>query len=293
MEIISKRIIRINICLFVILFSPAAGLFLSTPAFSQTPLLLGVHPFLPVAVIEQKFTPLVNYLIRKVGRPIVLRVGSSFAEHIDAIGRDQLDIAYISPVAYVEMVEKYGRKPLLACLENEGSPFFTGIIFVRSEIKTESLADLPTGDLAFVDSHSTMGYLLPRIMILNAKPMLITGHHYQFLRTHENVVLGVLSGDFVAGAVKNAIYQKFKNRGLKALAVTPPVAEHLLLTRSNLDQELIESLRAALLSLKSLPAEKAVLTTLKPSLTGFSPVKDADYDSLRKLITASKTRGGK
>ena len=291
-DIFSHKCIRNIVCILLISLFFAAGLFSAAPAFSQKPLLLGVHPFLPFKAIEQKFTPLAEYLSRKIGHPVILRVGSSYQEHLDAIGRDQLDIAYIGPAAYVEMVAKYGQKSLLACQETEGSTFFTGIIVTRSEQKAKSLAELPIGEFAFVDSHSTMGYLIPRIMLLHDNPGFITGHYYQFLKTHENVALGVLAGDFIAGAVKEAVYQKFKKRGLKALAVTPPIAEHLLVARSDLNHGLLKALRSALLDLKNIPAEVSILTSLKPSLTGFSAVRDQDYNSLRLLLAEPGTGGG-
>ncbi|MBN2808774.1 MAG: phosphate/phosphite/phosphonate ABC transporter substrate-binding protein [Deltaproteobacteria bacterium] len=290
--ILTVKSINFFVCLTLLCCLTLGSIVKVSPVRAQEPLLFGVHPFLPFKSIEKKFTPLVDYLSRKLGRPVVLRVGSSYQEHIDAIGRDQLDIAYIGPAEYVAMVAKHGRKPLLACQETNGSPFFRGVIVARSELEAKTLAELPLGEFAFVVTNSTMGYLVPRIMLLQENPKFITGYYYQFLKTHENVALGVLSGDFIAGAVKEVVYQKFKERGLKALALTPPIAEHVLVSRSTLDQKLITALRADLLALKGSPAGKAVLTSIKPSLTGFCPVKDEDYDSLRKLLAESEPEAG-
>ena len=135
---------------FIVIF--LLSLTISRPSWSLEPLKLGVHPFLSYMELEKKFAPLAAYLSQEIGRPVVVRVGSSYQEHIDAIGRDQLDIAYLGPVGYVLLVNKYGSKPLIVCQETNGSPFFKGIIFVRNDHSATSLADLGAGEFAFVIS---------------------------------------------------------------------------------------------------------------------------------------------
>ena len=260
------------------------GLAVSTATFGQEPLVLGVHPYLPYETIEEKFAPLAAYISEKIGRPVVVRVGGSYQDHIAAIGRDQLDIAYIGPAEYVSLVKKYGPKPLIVCQETDGLPFFRGIIIVRNDSPAASLADLGEGNFAFVDKHSTMGYLVPLAMLQQENPLLITTERYQFLKTHEDVVLAVLAGDFAAGAVKEAVYHKFKAKGLKALVVTPVIAEHLFVARSTLAAATVNQLRSVLLNLETTPEGHDVLQSIKLSLTGFAPVSDDDYNSLRQLF---------
>ena len=253
-------------------------------SFAQKPLLLGVHPFLPYEKIEEKFAPLAAYLSNELDRPVVVRVGGSYQDHIDSIGRDQLDIAYIGPAPYISMVKKYGPKPLIVCLETDGSPFFKGIIIVRNNHPATNLADLGEGKFAFVDRHSTMGYLIPRAMLEQENPPIITKQQYRFLKTHNNVALSVLTGDFEAGAVKEAVYQQFRSAGLRALAATPAIAEHLFVARSTLADSTVNQLRSAMLKLNQDQTKQNVLKSIKTSLTGFSLVKDDDYNSLRKIL---------
>ncbi|MCD6532801.1 MAG: phosphate/phosphite/phosphonate ABC transporter substrate-binding protein [Deltaproteobacteria bacterium] len=267
---------------FIVVFFLA--LTINNPSFAQEPLLLGVHPFLPYTKIEEKFAPLAAYLSNELNHPVVVRVGCSYQDHIDSIGRDQLDIAYIGPAPYIAMVKKYGPKPLIVCQVTNGSPFFKGIIIVRNDYPACSLADLGKNEFAFVDRHSTMGYLIPRAMLEQENPPIITKQQYRFLKTHNNVALGVLAGDFEAGAVKEAVYQRFRSAGLKALAATPAIAEHLFVVRSTLAESTINQLRTAMLKLNQDQTKQNVLKSIKTSITGFSLVKDDDYNSLRKIL---------
>ncbi len=273
--------------IFVTLLALSSG----KSSWSQEPLKLGVHPYLSYIEIETKFAPLVAYLSAEIGRPIVVRVGSSYQEHIDAIGRDQLDFAYIGPAVYVSMVDKYGSKPLIVCQDTNGSPSFKGIIIVRDDNPATGLADLGEGEFAFVDPHSTMGYLIPMTMLQHENPLIIANQHYQFLKTHKNVALGVLSGDFEAGAVKEEIYHKFKPQGLKILAATPAIAEHLFIASNKLSNDLVKQIRMAMLKLNKTQINHNVLKSIKTSITGFSLVEDDAYNSLRMILGKVQKRG--
>ena len=273
---------------FILIF--LLSLTISRPSWSREPLKLGVHPFLPYMELEKKFAPLAAYLSQEIGQPVVVRVGSSYQEHIDAIGRDQLDIAYLGPVPYVLLVKKYGTKQLIVCQETDDIPFFKGIIVVRNDHSATSLADLGKGEFAFVDPHSTMGYIVPKAMLEQENPLLIANQRYQFLKTHRNVALGVLAGDFEAGAVKEAVYQKFRPRGLKMLAATPTIAEHLFVAGNRLAASTVNQLRVAMLKLNRNQTGHDVFKSIKTSITGFSLVKDDAYNSLRTILNHKLSR---
>ena len=111
-------------------------LLLSGISFAGEPLVFSVHPYLPSAELFKRFLPLLDYLNTETGQTITLNISSTYEEHIEAIGSGQSNIAYMGPASYVELVNRYGRKPLLARLEVNGSPTFRGVIIVRKEDKS-------------------------------------------------------------------------------------------------------------------------------------------------------------
>lgn len=247
---------------------------------SQQQLTLLIHPFLPPPEIFKKFTPLAEYLSKETGKKIDIKIPPSYQAHIDAVGKDQMDLAYMGPVAYVEMRQLYGKKPLLACQEVNGKPFLHGMIIVRSDSPIKTLAELPGKRFAFVDRESTMGYVLPRFMLHEAGVRVSQLAQGDFLKSHTNVALGVLNGFYEAGAIKDETYDSYQKRGLKILAKSPPIQEHILVASPQLPEPQLAALGQALHALKS----KEVLTAIQSNLTGFVPVKDADYDSLRQVM---------
>jgi phosphonate transport system substrate-binding protein len=107
---------------------------------------------------------------------------------------------------------------------------------------------------------------------------------HEFLNKHENVALGVLSGDFDAGAVKEETFQHYEQRGLKLLATTPPISEHVMTAGGRVPEKTAAALQRALFRLKDTVEGRALLNGVKEHTTGFTPAADADYGGLRRIL---------
>jgi phosphonate transport system substrate-binding protein len=186
----------------------------------------------------------------------------------------------MGPASYVKTFHTYGEKTLLARLEVNGKPFYRGMIVIRQDSPIKSLDGLKGKTFAFGDPNSTMSHLVPTYMLLEESISVNSLKSSAFLGSHNNVALGVLGGYYDAGGVKEGVYFKYKDRGLKLLAQSPPVSEHLFVARKDLPQETIETLRQAMFQLK----DKTVLESIKGSVTGLVPVKIEDYDYLFSVM---------
>jgi len=257
---------------------------------AQPPLLLGVHPYLPVAEIQQRFTPLADYLGKKLGQPVQVRVGRDFEQHIDAVGLDQVDIAFIGPYAYVKMTARHGAKPLLARIEVKGKPFLSGYIVTRADSPLRNLTELRGKRFAFGDLDST-GTIVGRYVLQQAGVRLKDLGAYQYLAGHTDIALGVLNGDFDAGTIRSEVYDEQAARGLRALAPWPEVSEHLFVARAGLPAGQVKLLRQALLQLKDSPQGAAILQAIHISMTAMVPVADTSYDNMRKMWRVLDRKG--
>jgi phosphonate transport system substrate-binding protein len=247
-------------------------------------LILAVHPYLPAVVIIDRYTPLVRYLESETGQKIEIRIGKDYKEHTDHIGNDLVDIAFMGPASYVKMVNQYGKKPILARLEINGAPVFHGNIIVRDDSPIQTMDDLIGKSFAFGDPSSTMSYLVPLYMLNKSGIALHQLKFHEFLGSHNNVALGVLSGDYEAGAVKSEVFLKHKVRGLRSLKSTPELSEHLFITNSTMPPELVTNLQQAMYKLAGLPQGKRILNSIKKHTTGFVPASNSDYDNLREIL---------
>ena len=243
-------------------------------------LTLWVHPYLPATELISKFSPLATYLSKKSGRSVEVKVSKSYQSHIKRVGEGQMDLAYMGPASYVKMTHAYGKKTVLACLEINGSPFFHGMIIALENSAIKTLQDLQGKRFAFGDPNSTMSHLVPRYMLWQAGIDVENLNKFEFLGSHNNVALSVLGGYYDAGGVKESVFYKYQKRGLKMLAKSPPIAEHLFVASNKLPDPIINILRQSLVNLK----DKTILSSIRDSITGMIVVKDADYDTLRTIL---------
>jgi phosphonate transport system substrate-binding protein len=270
------RILTVFLALGLFSFTPAAG--------AGEGLELWIHPYLPATELIKRFSPLTAFLSEQLGVPVEIKIQKSYQDHIDFVGKDQADIAYLGPVSYLKIHENFGPKPLLARLQVNGKPFFHGMIIVRADSPIRQLSDLVGKKFAFGDPQSTMSHVVPRAHLKKAGITLDLLGDYEFLGTHHDVALGVLGGYFDVGGVKEEVFDEYEARGLRALVQSPPISEHVFVTRADLAPEQVARLRQVFLAVNEYPRKAEILAAVKKTVTGFAPVTDRDYDELRALM---------
>lgn len=262
-------------------------LLLSTPiqAATQPPLELWIHPYLPAPELVRRFTPLAHYLETKGGRKIEIRISTTYKEHEKRLSEDRADLAFVGPFGYVQVTKRHETKNILAMMEGNGKTVFHGIIAVRQDGPIKTLQDLVGKSFAFADNESTMGTLVPQNMLREAGVEIDRLSRYSFLASHNDVALAILGGFYDAGGLKEEVFLEYAHRGLRVLAKSPPIPEHLFLAGKHLPVPLVKVLRKALIQLK----DPAILTPIQKTATGMAPATDRDYDIVRRLcqVTAN------
>ena len=79
--------------------------------------------------------------------------------------------------------------------------------------------------------------------------------------------------------------------GLRALAETQLVSEHLFVAGNHLKPEMVSSIRNVLYSLNKSEAGKGLLAGIRKDADALVPVKDANYDNLRNILEFLKKHG--
>ncbi len=257
---------------------------LLNPAQAAESLILGVHPYLQHQEILHRFQPLADYLGERLRTRVSVKVGQDYQSHIDAIGQNRIDIAYLGPVSYVKLLKDYGHKPILGRLEANGKPTFRGHIIVRENSNLQQLNDLIGHSFAFGDPNSTMSSLVPRAMLLQRGIDLAQLRHFRHFNGHDNVALAVLTGDADAGAVKEEVYFKYRSRGLRSLAATPEISEHLFVARSNMSLREIRQISNILQSIDTPNLAERLLTPIKKTANAIVTAAERDYAQLSAMI---------
>ncbi|MCG7982254.1 MAG: phosphate/phosphite/phosphonate ABC transporter substrate-binding protein [Candidatus Thiodiazotropha lotti] len=267
-------------------------LFVSTIAYASESLVMGVHPYRPHNELKEMFQPLANYLSFELGQKIEVRIGDSYQSHHDAILAGDVDFAYIGPSLFVSLTRSTNDIPVLARLEVNGKPTFTGKIIVSNDSEINDLEDLKQRQFAFGSRSSTMSHLVPRQMLYEAGIDLDDLAGYRHYSNHNNVALAVLAGDADAGAVKEAVYEKYKRHGIVAIETTDAISEHLFIGALNTGSLLLNELKSALLKLDHKNSRTAsVLKPIKQTATALVKTNHQDYDGLRGILNTLEQRG--
>ncbi len=231
-------------------------------------------------VMDQRLSPLTRYLAHSLGRPVSLRLSPTMSNAINEISSGTVDIAYLTPVAYVAAHERAHVKLIARLVTNHRSAFNL-VIVVRKDSPIRKVSDLRGKRFAFGDPAA----VLQRAVVVGAGMPLTDLGTYRFLDHYDNIVSGVLVGDFDAGILTDAIAAKAVGQGLRVIYTSPALPPYNITASSKMSDGMVRRLRTALLALDNRkPADRAVIKALDPVYDGFAPGSDKDYNVIRRLI---------
>lgn len=282
------RVIFCLIFLGAFLLAPGPG-GPGSDARAAEPLTLVVHPYLPKFEVKARFTPLARYIKAHAGREVRVIVSESYEAHITSIGMGKADIGYLGPVSYVELVQKYGPQKILVRQADKGKPVFRGVIIARQDSDIKKLSQLKGKRFAFGAKASTMSHVIPEVMLHEAGVDVGDLASFDFVGGHKEVALSVLTGKFDAGGVKEEVFLDYGGRGLKALAHSAPMSEHIFVVRGTLDAALRAKLKKIMLTADADQQGLAALKSIKGTLSAFVAAGDMDYDPLRRTMLTFST----
>jgi len=232
------------------------------------------------AVMHKRLTPLTNYLSTVLMRPVSLRLSPNMGVAIKEIADANVDIAYLTPVAYLKAHAK-GQAQLIAKTVTNGKSSFQLMIVVKDNSPIKTVQDLTGKSFAFGDKRA----LLQRATVVGAGIKLKQFSEYQFLGHYDNIARAVAKGDFAAGILKDTMAFKWKNKGLRILYSSPALPPYNIAASSKVDKETLAKLKAAFLKLnKKNPDHLKIIKALDKKYDGFAPTSDKEYDVVRKLV---------
>jgi phosphate/phosphite/phosphonate ABC transporter binding protein len=245
---------------------------------------LGIVPIEAPALMFKNFSPLADYLGRKMKRKIDLKVAVDFQGAVKDLERGVTQFCFMGPSTYSIAHDTFGAKVLVKALNN-GRPFHKTAIITRSDSGINTLQDIRGRSFAFGDINSTSTHVVPRAMLLSEGVDLKDLTYYNYLGHHDDVLKAVMDGDFDAGGVKESAAQKHRDMGIKMIRLSDDIPEFNVTVSADLDKQVIGELRTALLALKEDdPETRPVLKAISENYTGFVDAEDEDYRNIRVMM---------
>lgn len=249
------------------------------PSAESTVTMGSVAMDIPVEMIK-RLSALTNYLALSTGLNIRFRPSPNLGSAVDELGSNQTQIAYLTPVAYIDAHEKHGVIPLVAPTV-KGRPHFSLVIGARAGSGIRTPADLKDKRFAFGDEKALLQKAAVASMGLNTSDF----SKFAYLKHYDNIAKAVLADDFDGGILKDSVADDFRDRGLTVIGSTPPLPSYVFVVHPSMPVSVRNKLRDAFLALKKdNPVGAATLEAFDSSYDGFVVIQDSAYDPVRKLI---------
>jgi phosphonate transport system substrate-binding protein len=236
------------------------------------------------AAMHKRLVPLTQYLSEALGKEVKLKLSSNMPEAIRAVSHHNVDLAYLTPVAYLRAHAMGGAK-LVVKTVTKGKASFKLMIVTRQDSPLQNVQDLIGKRFAFGDPAA----LLQRATVVGAGMPLEKFSQYKFLGHYDNIVRAVMRREFDAGILKDTMAYKWQKKGIRILYQSPDLPPYNIAASSKIDDATLAKVRQAFLALDvNKPAHRIIIKALDKKYDGFAPTSDQEYDVVRKLIAPFK-----
>lgn len=256
---------------FILLIIPLGWLFATGPAPLQlepvmldvSPIYMGVIPFLQPDKLVEQMAPVYSYLEKKLGRPVLLTTVSDYESLARLLDLKKVHIAWFSH-ASLENLRGQRQWQIICRPVQYGNVLYNGQIIVRQDSEYTSINDLQHKSFAYVDRYSGSGFYFPNILFAehNIKPLEFFSSVH-FTQSHRNSIVGVMDKTYAAAAVFAANLVDGSDQSLRVLASTGPIPNDPLVVRADLEPQLQEKIRQAMLNMHLDPDGIKYLQVLK------------------------------
>ncbi len=242
-------------------------------------------------VSYERHNPLIEYLNKETGLKIEQVFPETFNEHILMVGEGKIDISYSNPVAYVELSNLYGAKAFARAIEKDGKAEFRGLIIAKADNpQIKRVQDCKGKRWIAVDPQSAGGYIFALGHFIQHGIRKEDFAEIAFAQGHgksEKVVLAVHAGKYDCGSVREGTLEVVKDKininEIRVLAITNWYPGWVFAARKGLDQDVLNKIKKALLSLnKEDPEHQKILQAAH--IGGIIPSEDSEFHPVRRLL---------
>jgi phosphonate transport system substrate-binding protein len=242
---------------------------------------------------------LADFVKQATGQPTRPAVYPDYDSLAAAVAKGDVDVALMSPMAYVRGSALGQITPLVKMVRN-GQSTYHAVLFDKADSPIKNLEDLSKArglKVAWVDSSSATGYIFPKAFLLssNIDPQGIFVDQ-DFKGSHDAVCQAVANGKADIGATFtddpnggpithatgcNGLGEKIS--GIKVIAVTNDIPTDVVATRPGFPADVQQKITKEAQALAGSDSGKGILRSAF-NAEGIAPATDDDYAAVRKQL---------
>ncbi len=247
------------------------------------------------AATEQvrKFTPIANYLEKKLGMKVEFTPVTDYPAAVEALVNKRVDLVWFGGFTHVQANLRSGGK-IIPIAQREEDTRFQSVFIAKTDSGIKTLADMKGKEISFGSQSSTSGHLMPRNFLLEAK----IDPDKDFKRVaysgaHDATIASVVSGRVAAAALDITVWKKFvaenkvDTKAVDVFYTTPPYFNYNWSVHADMPAAMRERVMKALLDLDPATAEGKEILTINRA-TRYVPTKPENYKGLE---AAAKSAG--
>lgn len=241
--------------------------------------------------LARKAAPLVKYLEKALGQPVVFTPVTDYAAAVEALANKQVDLAWYGGFTYVQANIRSGGKAVPLVQRAEDAAFRS--VFITTQPTIQGLADLKGKSVSFGSPSSTSGHLMPRSFLLQAR--IDPERDFKrvaFSGAHDATIAAVAAGKVDAGALNISVWEKFVADGkvdstkVRVFYTTPSYFDYNWTVHADMPATQREKLAQAFLQLDaSTPEGKEILGLQRA--TRFIPTKAENYQGIEQAARSA------
>ncbi len=242
----------------------------------------GDHPVIRVGVVSRfapniiyrLYQPIMDYLNANSNNHHELALSESYQDAALSLQKGDVQASFLGAWMCTQLPPDSGLIPVVMPVNAQGLSRFHVALITAEDSPIQSLEDLRGMKLALPSDQAFSGNWLQDHGLNSVGLNLSDLETIQHFQHHETVIWQVLRGSFDAGVVKESMAQKYQQRGLRTVALSPAIPGPPLVICSKNQSEGIKELVELLLALDRNNAhDLALMQKWTPEFSfGFMPV---------------------
>jgi len=263
-----------------------------TPQYSATSTLIeddtfifGIHPLHNPERLHEFFGPITDYLSNNIeGVSFKIEASRNYATFDEKLYSGKFHFALPNPYQTINSFE-HGYKVFAKMADDEN---FRGIIIVRKDSGVNEVTDLKGGSVSFPAPTALAATMLPQYFLQAHGLDVMQDIDIQYVGSQESSIMNVMLGNTIAGATWPPPWRTLSKerpqlaKEMKIIWRTPSLPNNSLVARKDIDQQIVNKVKALLLTLHEQPQGKAWLA--KIGLSQFETAENETYDPVFEFI---------